>query len=282
MRLLAKDPQRRPASAQAAADELGALATGEAPPHGRPAWTSRRWLLGAAAVTLVVGLLFGVWQLSRTHRAEPDPDPTKEPAKDVSYAGSLDMVVRLKNDGEVRDYRLSHGGVLPLRNGAQFRIKANVEPAAFLYLFWIDTEGEAVPVYPWQPGKWGTRDRAKEKPLQRLELPPRLSQGYKIAGDQEGMETLFLLARPTPLSASDDELKRLLAGLEEQRPIQKRTSAVWFENGRVVENDVVRTRADFEVTDLNDPVLRLQERLQDQLGPLGKFTSAVSFARVKR
>src|SRR5262249_17764304 len=98
----------------------------------------------------------------------------------------------------------------------------------------------------------------------------------------DGMETLLLLACPEPLGASDAELRRRFAGLGAQRPIQNRFAAVWFENGRVVEEDDRRRRTHFGVGGISDPVLRGQELLGDRLGPLAPFTSAVSFARVRR
>jgi len=81
------------------------------------------------------------------------------------------------------------------------------------------------------------------------------------------------------LTAGVEDLKRLLGGLAPQRPLQDALSAVWFENGKVVDNDPLRKRASFELADINDPVLRLQERLRRQLQPLARFSAAVSFAR---
>ena len=154
-------------------------------------------------------------------------------------------------------------------------------PAAYLYLFWIDTEGEAVPLFPWKPGRWGKRPDAEEK-RDRLELPATLLKGLTLQTNTEGMETLVLLALADPLAAADDEVQRWFTGLGAQRPVQNRFAAVWFENGRVVENDHRRQRANFEVTDINDPVLRVQELLRERLGKRAAFTAAVSFAREHR
>jgi hypothetical protein len=174
--------------------------------------------------------------------------------------------------------RLTDPGALPLWVKDQIRVEAEVTPAAYLYLFWIDTEGRAAPVYPWEAGKWGTRP-AEEQPRSRLELPERLTKGWTITGDQEGMETLILLARPTPWELSDDAIQQLLGGLPAQRPVQDPRSAVWFENGAVVKQDARRQWMHFVEDDLNDPVLHLQELLREKLQPHGTFTTAVSFAR---
>ena len=64
-----------------------------------------------------------------------------------------------------------------------------------------------------------------------------------------------------------------------QRPVQDRRSAVWFANGEVVRHDTRRQRSHFQVTEISDPVLRLQELLRDRLQPQAAFTAAESFAR---
>jgi len=94
------------------------------------------------------------------------------------------------------------------------------------------------------------------------------------------METLVLLACDRPLAADDAELQSCLGRLPPQRPVQDRRSAVWFENGQVVEHDPARLRAHFKITEIDDPVLRLQKHLRTQLQPLGRFSAAVSFARL--
>src|SRR5207249_358436 len=154
--------------------------------------------------------------------------------------------------------RLTDPAALPLKPGDQFRIEATADRPAYLYLFWIDTEGKAVPVYPWNPVVgWGTRP-AEEQPLTTLELPPSAAQGYKIDGDQPGMETLILVARAEPLALTDEQVQLWFAGLPAQRPFQNPESAVWFENGRIVTEDDSRRTRGFEATDIADPVLRVQ------------------------
>src|SRR5262249_22655085 len=72
------------------------------------------------------------------------------------------------------------------------------------------------------------------------------------------------------------------AGLPAQRPFQDAKSAVWFENGRIVTGDAARTRANFEESNIADPVLRVQGLLKERIGPHAAFTAAVSFARLGR
>jgi serine/threonine protein kinase len=283
-RLLARDPASRPASARAAADALAALETGTAPTVSAlvPARSSsRRWLLpaGVAAVLLAVGgvLVVGRGWLA-TRPEQPPAPPVPAPPAPVTYTGHATAAVWAKFGDEARRLELTDPGALPLRAGDQFRIEARVSPASYLYLFWIDTEGQVLPVYPWEPGKWGTRP-AEESPRDELHLPPRDDRGYRITGERGGMETLLLLARPSPLDLDDAAVQALFAGVKEQRPVQDPRSAVWFENGRVVKDDVRRRSAFFEEADIDDPVLRMQELLRERLQPHASFTAAVSFAK---
>ncbi len=293
LQLLAKDPNHRPALAREVREVLRKLEAGE-PVHGiavppalpparclpaPPTKPRFRWAVAATGLVLVMcGGWFGFRALFGRSRPPDRPGPPTVTAADH---GSVDVLVWSRTGGDVRKLRLTDPGALPLYNGDQIRITARAEPTGYLYLFWIDSEGETAPIYPWQPGKWGTRP-ARETPTDRLDLPPRLSTGYTLRGEQEGMETLVLLLRDTPLSTADAELQRLLAGLPAQRPVQDSRAAVWFENSRVVEHDVGRKRAHFVVEHIDDPVLRLQDLLRAKLQPLGRYTAAVSFARMAK
>jgi hypothetical protein len=93
------------------------------------------------------------------------------------------------------------------------------------------------------------------------------------------METFLLLARPTPLDADDETVRGWFQGLPPQRPVQNPRSAVWFDNGLMVEDDPRRTRAHFETRVIADPLLRLQRLLGERLGPHAAFTTAVSLAK---
>jgi hypothetical protein len=205
-----------------------------------------------------------------------------KPPPAPAYSGAVDIRIWRTVSGEAVKLTLRDDGALPVRDGDQFRIEAEVQPAAFLYLFWIDTEGQALPVYPWQAGKWATRPTT-ERPRSKLSLPEeRATGGYTIRGKTEGMETLLLLGRSEPWALDEAAVQRLFAGLPPQRPVQDRRAAVWFESGEVVQHDARRLRSHFAVTEINDPVLRLQGLLRERLQPQAAFTAAVSFARQGR
>jgi len=302
MKLLAKSPDDRTASAREVAGALHDIEgkapmpdtvseSPTAPQSSGPVSRSRatktgkrrpvlsiaigRWRLALWAIAPALLLMFAMtfnWQLGSK---ESMPFPRTR----VEYSGSVDVSIWSKAGDKVRKLRLNDPGALPVHSGDQVRITARIEPAAYLYIFWIDSDGETAPIYPWQPGKWGTRPAAEE-PVSRLDLPTRLTAGFTLTGKTDGMETLVLLARDTPLDADDTVLRGELAGLPKMNLVQNSQTAVWFENGRVVEDDANRQRAHFQIEDISDPVLRLQEVLREKLQPLGQYTAAVSFARL--
>jgi hypothetical protein len=288
--LLAKDPANRPASAREVIAALEQVPSAEAPlpptvpfvPQNIHRGRQMRKLLGVAiGLVLVLGVV-AVWALTRPGPAGTNPgsDSSNPPVAAVGQKGSVDIRIWRGPDGEAQKLWLGEPGALPLYAGDRFRIEAHVEVPAYLYLLWINTEGRVLPLYPWAPGKWGTRP-AEEKPVRDISLPKTKIKGYELSGDQKGMETLLLLARETPLPLDDAALQKLFAGIGPQQPIQDQRSAVWFENGKVVEGDPHRKRDYFDTeVGLNDPVLRLQALIEERLQPRASFTSAVSFARL--
>jgi tetratricopeptide (TPR) repeat protein len=117
--------------------------------------------------------------------------------------------------------------------GDEFCIEAELNRPAYLYVLWIDTDGQVLPVYPWRPGHWEDRPPA-ERPVARLRRPEALDEFYKVLKGTPGMETLVLLARETPLPREAD-LRAELGQLP--RPaVQELRATVWFEKGAPVRN----------------------------------------------
>jgi serine/threonine protein kinase len=296
LQMLTKDPAHRPASARAVADALETLRRSEEiigttvtlPSASSPTAQSNsdkvryRWSrIPIVAVFLLVLGGMTLWAINRPGRGEDNPgtDLGKPSAVPDAQKGWVDIRIwRPREDGAVKR-RLSDPGALPLHMGDQFRIEAKVITPSYLYLFWIDTDGDAHPLYPWEPGIWDTRP-ARENPITEIGLPSKTGEGFDINDNVKGMETLLLLARETPLSLGNAELQLRLTGLPRQDKLQSEGSAIWFRNWKEVKDDDDRRSKSFSTSRLNDPVLQLQDTLRERLGNIAPFSSAVSFARL--
>jgi hypothetical protein len=194
------------------------------------------------------------------------------------YRGSVNVRVWSPAHPERRHLRLNQPGALPLRAGDQVRVEAEVRPAAYLYVVVIDPAGQAQPLYPWKPGQWDSWP-ADEKPRETLSLPEAAAdEGWRVKPGPAGMETVLLLARPTPLTAAEGaELKAAVTGLGPQAA-QGPRSVVWFENGQEVKKDDGERSWEFNGSKIDDPVLRTQALLRGRLRLLFAYTRAVSYA----
>src|SRR5262249_20941923 len=126
------------------------------------------------------------------------------------------LIVRLwAEDGRARQgRRVDEGGALPARHGDRVRLEARLNRAAHVYLLWLDGEGKGNPLYPWNDSRL-IRDLSARPP----ELRPQavvhsptgesgVREGWKL-DKKSGLETVLLLARPTPLPP-DVPLARLI------------------------------------------------------------------------
>jgi hypothetical protein len=231
--------------------------------------TSRRRALFGIAGAAPALLAIGYYWLTLTG---PTPTTDSGPAP---YRGWVDVVVWDAKDPARQRRGLSELGTLPLKPGDQVRLEAEVQPAAFLYLLWIDTEGVATPIYPWR-GTWKTGP-VLEEPRTRLSFPEEAGKAATIPPMGHGMETVVLLACDRALNV---DLEPLLKGLPPQRPWQNERAAVWFQNGEIVTTEPDRAPQFFEnLQEINDPVLRVQQLLKEKVQPHVRFSRAVSFAK---
>jgi hypothetical protein len=273
MRLLAKDPGGRPPGTEAVAQGLRALEAGaDVPGPSRPrgagaarARSVRRWVpaLGAAVVLVVLGLGVAAWRLHQ-------PGPPLAPLK-----GYVDVRIYEEKNARRQNLYLNDAGALPLKAGDQFCIEAELNRPAYLYVLWIDPDGDVHPAYPWEPEEWHKRP-AVEQPVARLRCPEALDAFYKLPQGRPGMHTLVLLARDTPLEPGAD-LQVELGKLPPQEE-QDLRATVWFENGMVVKGEANRQPRFFDAQRSNDPVLQAQQRIYERLQPHFTYTRAVSFA----
>jgi hypothetical protein len=203
----------------------------------------------------------------------------------VRFRGKVDVLVERKLDGVTRLLRLNEPAALPLKQEDRFRIEGEVDPPAYLYVFWIDPNHDITPVYPWNPADlkgnpWNTRPGV-EKPLGKISLPPNVGKRYTATDAAPGVATMVLLARTTPLDVRDEELRACLEKLPDlPLPAGGEGAAVWFDD-YVEVRDPFRRRT-FGVVGSEDAFARWQGQLQQLLGDRAAFQTAVSFARTGR
>jgi serine/threonine protein kinase len=270
LKALAKLPAERFASMDEMAVALQKFLSGAStePVHPRPPARSRgRRAVVLAALLLLVGAAavgFAIWHGKQGNPRSDEPLP---PLK-----GSVDMLV-WKKDAK-RALRLLDGDVLPLAPEDEVAVEVELNRPAYPYVIWINTEGEAQPIYPWRRGKWDERP-TEERSLERLRRPePPIFWGLKKG--RPGMETLLLLVREEPWPAGVD-LRGLLTGLPKPE-MQSSQAAVWFEDWEAVQGERNREPNFFDVRRHEDPVLQTQRLLRERLGRYCSYSRAVSFA----
>jgi hypothetical protein len=175
-----------------------------------------------------------------------------------------------------RGLRLDQPGAVPLKARDQFRIEARLNRKAYLYIFWLGSDGKVGPIYPWAPGHWERRP-AEEAKTDRLDLPPKTGEAWEIPSGDPGLEAVVLLAREDSPLPREMDLAKLLSGLLAQSG-PTLDKAVWIENGReVILDPQNRTAPSLKTRKTNDPVLRMRRLLQEKVLPLGDYSQAVLF-----
>jgi hypothetical protein len=210
----------------------------------------------------------------------PDPVPPKkvDPPAPVRYRGSVDVkLARTQNDPLTR---LNVAGALPMRQQDTFRVEAEVDPPAYLYLVWVDPDHDVTPVFPWNAKDgWGSRP-ATEEPRGKLSLPADVGRRYSAPAAKPGVATMVLFACATPLDVPDDVVERWFKELPELAlPPGRDDGVVWFDD-YVEVKDPLRLRTFDEVQ--ADGFARWQSQLKKSLGGRESFQTAVSFARTGR
>lgn len=261
-RLLAKEPDARPRSAEEVVAEFGAITAGSA--NGvspRRTERSRRrrvwWACGLVTVAGVVALAL----VYGGNRDVPN------------YRGRIDAHIHRR--GVLVD--LLHPDALPLAVGDRFNVSATIDPPAYLYVFWIEPDGEASPLYPWDPKVgWGSRP-GSEKPVGQVWLP----EGGDFQPDPKkpltGVTTLVAFAHPQRLRLSEEEIRswfEMLPPLERAKDDTR--AVVWFDNYAPLGRG--DSRAPVVVGSI-DPYARWQSELKKRVGGAAAFQTAASFAR---
>jgi hypothetical protein len=163
-----------------------------------------RWLLVAAIAAIgCLGVGVALLVMTEDQRFSGQGLPG-QPPDGQAPAGKLDgeliVFVRAPERG-VQSKPVEDPGVLPARAGGIMSLQAQLNQPAFVYFVWLDTERQAIPLYPWNTTTLEVKNIHQPPPVRRpakLVDSPLLGGGWKF-GKQDGMETVLLLARSTPL-----------------------------------------------------------------------------------
>ncbi len=227
----------------------------------------------------------------------PDPHPIPTPGAHSiptpagRLKGRINLLVVKSKDGTRTRLRLDDPRVVPLKAADEFRIEARLDRPAYLYLFWIGSEGKVAPLYPWKENDWSQRP-AEEQKVTGAELPKILDDVWEIPASPPGLETLVLLAREdSPLPHEDEaRLAQGLSGPPVPMPPNSK-KAVWIEDGEEVTFEPTaglrkdRTGDEPSIRSIpsptsrksDDPVLRIRALLREKVQPLGGYSQAVVF-----
>jgi hypothetical protein len=279
LKLLAKTPADRPATAQNVVAILDQMAI------ALFARRRRKWVLGVALLGLLCGAAVGIWVVAHPPPAHVDtgangrPSAAKQegqhPPGSVKYSGSVDLYVYRKNDRNTEErLPLWHPRAMPLCPGDEVEPIAWVHPPAYLYVFWIDDKGKGMPAYPWQFDDWHSRP-ADEKQVDKVTVAWPKGEVLTIDGTKPATETVLMLARPTKLELSDDQVRGWFAGLK-PLPFLGDKAVVWFEDFDVLIHDPDRAPGKGAVL---DGPRGLQKVLQQRIGNAAVFSRAISFSR---
>jgi hypothetical protein len=162
------------------------------PVAGSPHRLRWQWWLLLLALALVASAGFTL--------ALRPPRSAAPPPKAGPLDGKLTVLVR-PPARTIEPVSIEEPGALPVRSGGAMCLDAHLNQPAFTYLVWLDSEGHVLPLYPWNNERLEIKDINEPPPLRRagnLVFSPLLGGNWTF-GKRGGMETILLLARPTPL-----------------------------------------------------------------------------------
>jgi serine/threonine protein kinase len=293
--LMAKSPADRPASARAVVEAIRALDAGSKtvplPPLAKPrvARGVGPWIAAAVGVVLVgviSALAYTHWTTSppadsrnKTRQESPRdsrPDSTRDTAA-APLATQLDVRIWRKED-KSRGLELSAPGALPLRTGDYMRIEVESNRPAYLYVIYVDTRGEASPMFPWNKYDWD-QQRPPQK-LGRLNLPEDPQKdGAPLDPGPSGIEAVLLIARDEPLGPTDvARLREPFRTKPAPAKFDPLRAAVWLGAEERFANNADRGRPNFDGAGVVlDPVERMRRLVGTELKGLGGDVRGVCY-----
>jgi hypothetical protein len=187
----------------------------------------------------------------------------------ASLGGQLNVLVR-PPDRTIEPVPIEQQGALPVKSGGAMCLDAHLEQPAFVYLVWLDSEGQVLPLYPWNNERLEVMDADQTPPERRttnLVFSPLLGHTWTF-GNKPGPETVILLSRRTPLPA-DVKLASLIAHAK-QEPSTPRSAKNDSPKSDVSDKAVTfikmtRTRTDVSVIENGKPRTDIVTYTEDPL-----------------
>lgn len=97
--------------------------------------------------------------------------------------------------------------LLPLAGGDSIQATVKTADDCFVYLVWLDSNGELTPLSPWQDFRW--EELGAEEKTKMVRVPKGLVH-FELADDQPGLNAIVAVVRRQPFPDSS-ELKEWLA-----------------------------------------------------------------------
>jgi hypothetical protein len=135
----------------------------------------------AHLILLVVGLWPHVFPPHQPPPVVPAPTPAPPPAP---LSGELTVRVWSREGGGKRGWKADEPGALPVLAGEQIHLEARLTRPAYAYLLWLDGQGQAISLHPWQGRTFNSRP-ALEAATTALHSPAELDRGWPMTGKHQ-------------------------------------------------------------------------------------------------
>jgi hypothetical protein len=275
---LRKDAEQRPAAAELAVVLDRCLACFSEPTVdfvARPVRSPRQrivWggvLAGAAVLAVIVVLVLAGWWTRE--RGKEEFAGGDGPAEGLAPP-HVKMTVRVfdkANPTRKPWPAIDREGALPVRAGELVRAEVELDRPAHCYLLLLSSQGEVVPLYPWNEAKLKVKDVDAPpggKAVRKWSSPTLPEMGWK-ADRNAGLETLLLLVRDEPLPAGY-KLRQLLGEVPagKRAPLRNPREAAVLELDRdeSVESLLSQGRGfDEEAEAVDEPLVALMRRARE-------------------
>jgi hypothetical protein len=189
------------------------------------------------------------------------------PKVEPPLTGELTVVIRPPDSQDM--LLVGEPAAVPVRAGGSMTLQVNFNKPMYSYIVWLDSQGQVVPLYPWNNDRVEVADADQPPPVRmpaKVVISPSLAGGGWSFGRRGGLETVLLLARPIPLG-QDAQLGSLLGTLPPTKMRQRdELAAFGLDRGRdAVSSLLARSRGtEEEAREVDQPLLERLDRLRDQ------------------